>query len=301
MLENLASLYNIRRLTLKIINKFKQKRPVISFEIFPPKKDSELKNIDATLEVLSELNPDYISVTFGAGGGANNNRTIELAKKIKYDYDIEPLIHLTSLHYDKTEIESLTSELKVYGLDNILALRGDKNPRIEEKDVFKYASDLVEYLHNEEDFCLAGACYPESHPESLNKVSDIQNLKNKVTSGVDFLISQMFFDNEMYYKFLETCQIASIDVPITAGIMPVINKKQIERMVTLCGASLPIKFQRILRKFEYNKEALFDAGMAYAGSQIIDLLANDVDGIHLYTMNNPVVAQRTIALIKNLL
>lgn len=286
---------------MRLHEQYEQKRPIISFEIFPPKKDSELKSIDKTLEILSQLNPDYISITFGAGGGANNNRTIELARKIKEDYGIEPLIHMTSLHYDKSEIDALLDELRKYDLQNILALRGDRNPRIPEKDDFKFASDLTEYIHKTGDFCVAGACYPESHPESGSRVEDLKNLKKKVDAGADFLISQMFFDNELYYEFLESCELADIDVPIAAGIMPVINKKQIERMVSLCGASLPEKFHRILGKFEHDKEALFDAGMAYAGSQIIDLLANDVDGIHLYTMNNPKVAERIISLIKNLI
>ena len=210
----------------------------LSFEIFPPKKDSELKNIDATLDVLCELQPDFISVTFGAGGSLNCNRTIELAKKIKH------------------------------------------------------ASDLISYLKPKGDFCFLGACYPECHPESANKIEEIRHLKEKVNAGAEVLLSQLFFDNTQFYRFVEDCRIADINVPIVPGIMPVINAAQIKRMITMCGASFPERFQKIIHKFEDNKAALFDAGMSYALSQIIDLLANDTDGIHLYTMNNPVVARR---------
>lgn len=286
---------------MKIREKFDKKRPVLSFEIFPPKRDTSLKDIDETLAVLSELEPDYISVTFGAGGSSNNNRTIELAKKIKYEYNIEPLVHLTCLTYGKDEIDEFSKVLQENGLINVLALRGDRNPNAVEKDDFRHASELTAYLKGKGDFCIAGACYPECHPESANRVADMKHLKEKVDAGDEFLISQLFFENEIFYSFVEDARIAGISVPITAGIMPVINKAQIERMVTLCGASLPEKFQKIMNKFEGNKDALFDAGMAYALSQIIDLLANDVEGIHLYTMNNPAVARRICEGIKNII
>ncbi len=286
---------------MKITEKFKNKKPVISFEIFPPKKDDALKNVDQTLEILSSLNPDYISVTFGAGGSANKNKTIELARRIKEVYHIEPMIHLTSLHYDEEEIHHFTKTLEEHGLYNILALRGDKSDLVPEKDRYHYASDLIEDLKKDDRFCVAGACYPESHPESEDRIKDLHNLKRKVDAGAEFLISQMFFDNLMYYDFVEATRIAGINVPIAAGIMPVINKRQIERMVSLCGATLPEKFRHMLTKFEHNKEALFDVGMAYATSQIVDLLVNDVDGIHLYTMNNPVVAERITNAIKNVI
>lgn len=288
-------------LNMKIREKFENKKPVLSFEIFPPKKDSALKNIDETLEILCECKPDFISVTFGAGGSSNNNRTIELAKKIKQVYHVEPLVHLTCLTYNKEEINTFSKILEENGLENILALRGDHNPQIPPRDDFQHASELTTYLKQRGSFCVAGACYPECHPESCDRVEDMRHLKEKVEAGDEFLISQLFFDNEMFYSFRERCQIAGIQVPITPGIMPVINKAQIEKMVTLCGASLPERFQRIMNKFEDNKEALFDAGMAYALSQIIDLLANDVDGIHLYTMNNPVIARKICDGIKNII
>lgn len=286
---------------MKITDIHKHKKQVLSFEIFPPKKDEELKNIDETLGILCELNPDFISVTFGAGGSSNNNRTIELAKKIKYEYHVEPVVHLTCLCYDKQEIDEFSKILQAEGIENVLALRGDKNPNVPEKNEFKHASDLISYLKTKGDFCISGACYPECHPESLNRVDEIKHLKDKVDAGAEVLLSQLFFDNEYFYRFVEECKIAGIQAPITPGIMPVINAAQIQRMVTLCGASLPEKFQKIIHRFGDNKQALFDAGMSYALSQIIDLLANDVDGIHLYTMNNPVVARKICDGIKNII
>ena len=286
---------------MKIESKFQKKKPVLSFEIFPPKRDKAIQNIDETLAIQSELNPDFISVTFGAGGSHTDNQTVELAKRIKQQYGIDPLVHLTCLNSSKFEICELLEELKEAEIDSILALRGDKNPAVEEKQDFRYASDLVKFIRQYGDFSISGACYPECHTESKNKIEDIAYLKEKVDSGVQHLISQLFFDNNAFYSFQEHIQIAGMHVPVEAGIMPVINKAQIGRMVTLRRASLPEKFSRVMHKYEDNKEALFDAGMAYAINQIVDLLAHDVDGIHIYTMNNPIVAKRICDGIKNLI
>jgi methylenetetrahydrofolate reductase (NADPH) len=283
------------------ISELSREKKSLSFEIFPPKKDSDLRNIDATLEVLSGLKPDYISVTFGAGGSANCNRTIELAKKIKYEYHTEPVVHLTCLHYDKAEIDQFAKILESEGIQNILALRGDRNPNIAEKEDFKHASDLIAYLKPKTDFCFLGACYPECHPESKNKIDEMKYLREKVDAGAEVLLSQLFFDNRNFFDFHEACKIAGIDVPVIPGIMPVINAAQIKRMVTMCGASFPERFQKIINKYEDNKEALFDAGMSYALSQIIDLLVSDIDGIHLYTMNNPKVARKICEGIQNII
>ena len=278
-----------------------KKKQVVSFEIFPPKHGASLQNIDETLEILSSLKPDFISITFGAGGSAVNNRTIELAKKIKEVYRIEPVVHLTCLNYTKAEILSMLNELKDAGIYNLLALRGDRNPDIEPKKEFMYANDLIRFVKEQgEDFHICAACYPETHQEAPGRAADLRHLKEKVDSGATHLISQLFFDNNAYYRFLEDAEIAGINVPIEAGIMPVTNKAQIERMVNLCGATLPEKYRRIMERFEDNKEALFDAGMAYAINQIVYLLTNGVDGIHLYTMNNPAVARRICDGIKNL-
>ena len=284
---------------MKVSQVYNTKRS-LSFEIFPPKKDTELSNIDETLEVLAELKPDFISVTFGAGGSSNCNRTIELAKKIKYEYNIEPVVHLTCLHYDKNEIDEFARVLKGEGIENILALRGDPNPNASAKDDFKHSSDLISYLKDRNDFCFLGACYPECHPESPSTVSEIKSLKKKVDAGAEVLLSQLFFDNDIFYRFHEECEIAGIDVPVIPGVMTVINAAQIKRMVSLCNASFPKRFQRIISRYEDNKEALFDAGMSYCLSQIIDLLVSDIKGIHLYTMNNPAVARRICEGIKNI-
>ena len=280
---------------------YEKKSKTLSFEIFPPKKDRELENIDETLSVLCELKPDFISVTFGAGGSSNCNRTIELAKKIKYEYNVEPVVHLTCLSYDRAEIDEFSRVLNAEGIQNVLALRGDRNPNIEEKDDFKHASDLIAYLKAKNRFCIAGACYPECHPESENRVTEMMHLRGKVNAGAELLLSQLFFDNDCFFRFVEDCRIAGIFVPVIPGIMPVINAAQIKRMVTMCGASFPARFQKIIDRYEDNKDALFDAGMSYALSQIIDLLTSDIDGIHLYTMNNPTVARKICEGIRNVI
>ena len=286
---------------MKISNIYDNNKKSLSFEIFPPKKDTELKNIDETLSVLCELKPDFISVTFGAGGGSNRNRTIELAKKIKNEYHVEPVVHLTCLHYSKTEIDEFSKILQAEGIQNILALRGDRNPDIPEKEDFKHASDLITYLKTKGDFCFLGACYPECHPESADRIQEIRHTKEKTNAGAELLLSQLFFDNKLFFRFVEDCRIADINVPIIPGIMPVINASQIKRMVTMCGASFPLRFQKIIDRYEDNKAALFDAGMSYALSQIIDLLVSDIDGIHLYTMNNPLVARKICEGIRNII
>ena len=285
---------------MRISDIYKSKERVLSFEIFPPKHDEELTNIDATLEIMSDLHPDYISVTFGAGGSSNNNKTIRLARKIKDQYKIEPVVHLTCLTYSKEEIDRFCLELKDNGIENILALRGDINPNLEMKDDFKHASDLITYIKSKYDFCIAGACYPECHPDSPSRVSEFENLRKKVDAGAEVLLSQLFFDNDLFYRFVEDSRIAGIDIPITPGVMPVVNAAQIKRMVTTCGASLPPRFEKIVKRYEDNNEALMDAGIYYAISQIIDLLASGSDGIHLYTMNNPTVAKKICDGIRNI-
>lgn len=285
---------------MKISELYQTQKRTLSFEIFPPKKDAELRNIDDTLAVLCELNPDFISVTFGAGGSSNGNRTIELAKKIKYEYHVEPVVHLTCLHYDKQEIDEFARVLEEEGLENVLALRGDRRPNVPEKNDFQHASDVISYLKPNHDFCVLGACYPECHPESESRITEIRYLKEKVNAGAEVLLSQLFFDNKQFYHFVDDCRIADINVPVIPGIMPVINASQMKRMVSLCGASFPERFQKIINRYEDNKDALFDAGMAYALSQVIDLLVNDTDGLHIYTMNNPQVARKICEGIKNI-
>lgn len=286
---------------MKITEMHNNKKKVLSFEIFPPKKDEELKNIDKTLEALCEVQPDFISVTFGAGGSSNHNKTIELAKKIKNEYHIEPVVHLTCLCYDKKEIDEFAKQLTQEGIENILALRGDRNPDIPEKADFKHASDLITYLKQKGDFCIAGACYPEDHPESKDHAQELLHLKQKADAGAEVLLSQLFFNNQYFYKFVQDSRTAGINIPITPGIMPITNAAQINRMITMCGASLPVTLQKTISKYGDNKAALIEAGIYYAVNQIVDLLANDVDGIHLYTMNNPDVAKKICAGIQHML
>lgn len=269
---------------------FKDKT-VFSFEVFPPKKTSPVEVIYDTLNELNDLRPDFISVTFGAGGSGNSRYALEIASKIK-ESGITPMLHLPCINFTRSEIDAALDEAKQRGIENILALRGDINPEIPPVNDFSHASDLITYIKSKGDFDIAGACYPECHPDAETLVEDIINLRKKVDAGADHLITQLFFDNDNFYEFREKAAIAGINVPIEAGIMPVVNKKQIERMVTTCGASLPTKFVRIMTKYEHNPEALRDAGIAYAVNQIVDLVASGVDGIHLYTMNNPYVARK---------
>jgi len=269
-----------------------KKKTVFSFEVFPPKKESGVETIYKTLEELKQLNPDFISVTYGAGGvGVANATTVDLCSKIKNEYGIETIAHLTCLYNTKEDIDRILEELKEKGIDNILALRGDVNPNFELKHDFRYASELTEYIMSKNmGFNVSGGCYPEVHQEAESMIADIKNLKKKIDAGADHLISQLFFDNNAFYDFIEKVRIAGIDVPIEAGIMPVTNKKQIERMVSMCGASIPAKLSKVLQRFGDNPEAMRDAGISYAIDQIIDLVANGVEGIHIYTMNDPYIA-----------
>lgn len=285
---------------MKIRDKFKEKT-VYSFEVFPPKKTSSIDTVYKTLEELEGLTPDFISVTFSAGGSGNSELALDIASKIKEGNKVEPMIHLPCINYSGDEISAVLTELDKRGIENILALRGDMNPEIPPKNEFRYASDLITFIKERGDYDIAGACYPEIHVEASNMVEDIQNLKKKVEAGADHLITQLFFDNHVFFDFQEKVRIAGINVPIEAGIMPVTNKSQIERMVSMCGASLPAKFVKVMQKYENNPEALRDAGIAYAINQIVELLAGGVDGIHLYTMNNPHVAKKITEAVASLL
>lgn len=267
------------------------KKTIFSLEVFPPKKTSSVDVIYKTLEELGDIHPDFISVTFGAGGSGNSRYALDIASKIS-ENGIIPMLHLPCINFTKEEIDSALDEAKSREIENILALRGDLNSDITPVKQFSHASDLIPYIKTRGDFDVAGACYPEGHPDSETLDEDIENLRKKVDSGADHLITQLFFDNEYFYNFRDKAVKAGINVPIEAGIMPVVNKNQIERMVTTCGASLPHKFVKIMQKYGQNPEAMRDAGIAYAINQIVDLAASDVDGIHLYSMNNAYVARK---------
>lgn len=277
---------------MKLKSLFEEKKTVFSLEIFPPKKTSSIQTIYDTLDALSGLSPDFISVTYGAGGNPADRSTVQIASTIKHKYNIEPLAHLTCVNSTHEHIGLILDDLRQNGIENILALRGDINPNIPPQTDYRYACDLIRELNTCGEFDLAAACYPEGHPECPNMEDDILHLKQKVDAGATHLISQLFFDNNDFYNFLYRVREAGIMVPIEAGIMPVTNRKQIERMVSLCGASLPKKFVKIMHRYGDDPAAMQDAGIAYAVEQIVDLISNGVQGIHLYTMNNPLIAHR---------
>jgi methylenetetrahydrofolate reductase (NADPH) len=279
---------------------FKNKT-VLSLEVFPPRRTAPVDIIYDTLDELRGLNPDFISVTYGAGGSENNSATLEIASAIKNHYAIESVAHLPGIYLTKGDVLEMLDGFRQQGIENILALRGDINPELVPKQDFNYAGDLISFIKENGDFNTIGACYPEGHIECGSLIEDIRNLKIKVDAGTDQLITQLFFDNSYFYSFRERAFLAGINIPIEAGIMPIVNKKHIDKMVTLCGVKLPRKFTAMMKKYENNPIAMRDAGIAYAIDQIVDLLAQDVDGIHLYTMNNPYIAQKIYAAISNLL
>lgn len=286
---------------MKLAELFNGEKTVFSFEVFPPKRDKPIDTIYKTLDELQDIQPDFISVTYGASGSLADNSTCEIASSIKHKYGIESAAHLTCVNSTRDEVTEVLKRLHDNGVENILALRGDLVPDMPPKKEFRHASELISFIKESPyEFGISGACYPEGHLDSRSQVDDILNLKKKVDAGAEHLISQLFFDNELFYDFVEKARIAGINVPIEAGIMPVVNKKQIERMVSLCGASLPAKFTRMMSRYENKPEAMRDAGIAYAVNQIVDLVSNGVDGVHLYTMNNPYIAKRISESVKSL-
>lgn len=286
---------------MHISNLYKKKDTVISFEIFPPKEDYPIEKLYTAIDDLKELNPDFISVTYGSGGG-RRDRTVEIASIVKNKFKIECLAHFTCIDSSNSDTNDLISSLSNIGIDNILALRGDIPIDFQRKDRSEllFAKDLIKNIKNTGGFCIGAAAYPEGHIECNSLDLSIMHLKEKVDSGADFLITQLFFDNETFYNFKDKALSKGINIPISAGIMPVLNKNQIKRITELSGASLPKKFIRILDKYEYNPEALKEAGIAYATEQIIDLLAWGIEGVHIYTMNKAEVAKRIVSNIKEI-
>ena len=275
---------------MRVSELFKQKT-VFSFEVFPPKRDMPVDTIFETLDALSKLSPDFVSVTCGAGGDGGSTTT-EIASAIKHKYGRESVAHLPGLNLSKSEVLETLEALKESGIENILALRGDRSGDTEPKGDFHYAAELVSFIRQHGDFDIMAACYPEGHTECRDISADIAHLKMKVDAGVNHLITQLFFDNALFYGFLDKVRAAGIDLPVEAGIMPVTGKKQIQRMVSMCGASIPGQLQVLLDKYGDEPESMKEAGIDYATEQILRLLDNGVDGVHLYTMNNPYVAQR---------
>ena len=285
---------------MKTAELFEQKT-VFSLEVFPPRPDADERVIYQTLEQLSDIKPDFISVTYGAGGGKNGCKTIRIASDIQNRYGVESVAHMPCIGLTKAQAREILDRMQEAGIENILALRDDRTDGAEAGGDLRHASDLITFIRENYDFNIIAACYPEVHPESRNAVDDLKWLKYKVDCGADHLITQLFLDNDYFYDFREKTCIAGIDVPIEAGIMPVTNKRQIQRMVKLCGVELPKKFVRVLEKYEHNETALRDAGIAYAIDQITDLIAEGADGIHLYTMNDPYVAHRIFDAVQSLL
>ena len=280
---------------MKIIDIIKSGKPTLSFEVFPPKTDSSFESVKFATEEIAKLRPSFMSVTYGAGGGTSKY-TLEIAENIKKNYGVPTLAHLTCVSSTKQTVKERIDAIKSAGIQNIMALRGDLTPELENSDRstwdYRNAIDLVrEIKEADKDFCVAGACYPEIHPESENQALDIKYLKEKVDAGVDFLTTQMFFDNNLLYNFLYKIREAGITVPIVPGIMPITNANQVERAIKLSGSFMPVRFKALVDKFGHNPEAMRQAGIAYATNQIIDLYANGINAIHVYSMNKPEVAK----------
>lgn len=284
-------MFTIKGVTdVKIRDKLINDKITISFEVFPPKTNDDYESVVKAAKEIAYLKPDFMSVTYGAGGGTSKN-TVKIARELM-DTGVDAIAHLTCVSSTKNEVKDVIKEIKAAGIENILALRGDipEGARFPLKDGYQYAGELIEDIKKEGDFCIGAACYPEVHPESTTKKDDILHLKEKVDSGVDFLTTQMFFDNNIMYNFLYRIREQGITVPVLAGIMPVTNGKQIDRICKLSGTYLPSRFKAIIDRFGTTPAAMKQAGIAYATDQIIDLIANGVNGIHVYSMNKPEVA-----------
>lgn len=287
---------------MKIIDRLNEDKIHISFEVFPPKTDAGFEKVLAATDKIAELNPSYISVTYGAGGGTSKN-TAKIAQHIKDDLRMLSLAHLTCASSTKEEVCNVVENLKALGIENILALRGDipAGMTFPTEDRFHYAYELVEEIKKHGDFCIGAACYPEGHVENEHKADDIKFLKQKVDSGVDFLTTQMFFDNDIHYNFLYRVREAGINVPILPGIMPITTKAQLKRSQELSGTVFPRRFLALVDRFGDYPEAMKQAGIAYATDQIIDLLSNGVKNIHIYSMNKPDVAAKIMENISEII
>lgn len=275
---------------MKIIDILNQDQITLSFEVFPPKKIEKYDSVQAATEGVAALHPSFMSVTYGAGGGTSEF-TLNIAKNIRDKYEVEVLPHLTCVSSTKAHVHEMIQKFKEYGFENVMALRGDIPEGGAPYDDYHYASELVADIKSQGDFCIGGACYPDGHVECAHKDDDIRNLKRKVDAGVDFLTTQMFFDNAEFFNFLYRLREQDIRVPVLAGIMPITNHKQLGRSVALSGTTVPTRFKEIVDKFGEHPEAMKQAGIIYATEQIIDLIANDVKHIHVYSMNKPDVAE----------
>ena len=290
---------------MKIIDILKKEQMSLSFEVFPPKKETSYESVRMATEKIAALKPAFMSVTYGAGGGVSQY-TIDIAKNLMEKYDVPMLAHLTCVSSDKSMVQDRIAAMKEAGIENVMALRGDLTPELMEssrsKWDFKHAIDLVRILKESGvDFCIGGACYPEVHPESRNQKEDIQHLKEKVNAGVDFLTTQMVFDNNLFFNFMYKLREAGVTVPVLPGIMPITNANQVERAIKLSGSFMPQRFKSLVDKFGSDPDAMRQAGIAYATDQIIDLYANGITNVHIYSMNKPEVAEGIINNVSQIL
>lgn len=279
---------------MKLTELFDSNKPSLSFEVFPPKTDTAFESVKFATEEIARLRPSFMSVTYGAGGGTSRY-TLDIAKNIKETYGVPTLAHLTCVSSTKETVHARIQDMKDAGIENVMALRGDLTPELQGSDrsnwPYRYAVDLIREL-KEHGFCIGGACYPEIHPESANQAEDIRHLKEKVDVGCSFLTTQMFFDNHLLYNFLYKIREAGITVPVIPGIMPITNAKQVARSIQLSGSFMPQRFKSLVDKFGSSPAAMKQAGIAYATDQIIDLYANGIKNVHVYSMNNPDVAAK---------
>lgn len=290
---------------MRIIDILKKEQMSLSFEVFPPKKETSYESVRMATEMIAALKPAFMSVTYGAGGGVSQY-TIDIAKNLMEKYDVPMLAHLTCVSSDKAMVQDRIAAMKEAGIENVMALRGDLTPELMESDRskwdFKHAIDLVRILKESGvDFCIGGACYPEVHPESRNQKEDIQHLKEKVNAGVDFLTTQMVFDNNLFFNFMYKLREAGVTVPVLPGIMPITNANQVERAIKLSGSFMPQRFKSLVDKFGSDPDAMRQAGIAYATDQIIDLYANGITNVHIYSMNKPEVAEGIINNVSQIL
>lgn len=280
---------------MKLTRLFENHTRSLSFEVFPPKTDDVYDGVKTATEEIAKLRPAFMSVTYGAGGGTSKY-TLEIAKNLKDRFGVESLAHLTCVSSTRETVRARIEDFKAAGIENVMALRGDIPQAMLGEDrsnwAYRHAVDLVRELKERGDFCIGGACYPEVHPESANQKEDIKYLKEKVEAGCEFLTTQMFFDNNLLYNFLYKIREAGITVPIVAGIMPITNAKQVERALTLSGSFMPQRFKSLVDKFGGDPAAMKQAGIAYATDQIIDLYANGIEHVHVYSMNKPDVAEK---------
>jgi methylenetetrahydrofolate reductase (NADPH) len=285
---------------MRISDILASKEVTISFEVFPPKTADRYRSVESATVKIAALRPDFLSVTYGAGGGTSEY-TLNIAQNLRDNYGTEVLPHLTCVSSTREDVRNLIATMKQRGFENIMALRGDIPKEGRLANDYHYAYELVEDIRKQGDFCIGAACYPEGHVESATKGEDIRHLKNKVDAGVNFLTTQMFFDNSILYNFLYRIREAGITVPVLAGIMPITNAKQVQRTISLSGTYIPARFKAIVDRFGSNPEAMKQAGIVYATEQIVDLIANDVNHIHVYTMNKPEIAAGIIESLSSII